>query len=129
MEGYDTALLGSFWALPAFREHFGEYLVDRGTWQIPAPWQAAIGQAPVIGNFFGIFWGAYCVERYGYRKTLMLNMALMMPFIGIVTFAPNKAVLLVGELLSGVPWGVFSTLAEAYSSEVAPLTLRAYLTT
>ena len=47
----------------------------------------------------------------------------------MVTFSPNKIVLFVGELLCGVPWGVFSTLAEAYSSEICPLTLRGYLTT
>lgn len=47
----------------------------------------------------------------------------------MVTFAPNKIVLLVGEIFCGIPWGVFSSLAEAYSSEICPLTLRGYLTT
>ena len=144
MEGYDTALLGSFWGLPAFREHYGEWLPDKQEYQVPAPWQIGIGQASTIGNFFGerakcteyegltlqgIFWGSFLIDRFGYRKSLLLNLFLMIPFIAIVTFAPNKAVLLVGELLCGVPWGVFSTLAEAYSSEVCPLTLRGYLTT
>ncbi|KAK4687230.1 MFS transporter, SP family, general alpha glucoside:H+ symporter, partial [Tremellales sp. Uapishka_1] len=53
----------------------------------------------------------------------------MIPFIALVTFAPNLPALLCGELLCGVPWGVFSTLAEAYASELCPITLRAYLTT
>ena len=47
----------------------------------------------------------------------------------MTTFAPNRVVLLIGELLCGVPWGSFSTLAEAYTSEICPLTLRGYLTT
>ena len=148
MEGYDTALLGAFWGLPAFREHYGEYLPDKQEYQVPAPWQIGIGQASTIGNFFGessavdnarlylaeeqfsgIFWGSFLIDRFGYRRSLLLNLFLMIPFIAIVTFAPDKPVLLVGELLCGVPWGVFSTLAEAYSSEVCPLTLRGYLTT
>jgi hypothetical protein len=129
MEGYDTALLGAFWGLPAFQEHYGEYLPSTGGYQVPAEWQIAIGQASTIGNFFGIFWGSFLIDRLGYRKSLLINMAMMIPFIGIVTFAPNRIVLLVGEILCGIPWGVFSTLAEAYSSEICPLTLRGYLTT
>ncbi|ORX40328.1 general substrate transporter [Kockovaella imperatae] len=129
MEGYDTALLGSFWGLPAFREHYGEWLPDKQEYQVPAPWQIGIGQASTVGNFLGIFWGSFLIDRFGYRKSLLLNLFLMIPFIGIVTFAPSKVVLLVGEFLCGIPWGVFSTLAEAYSSEVCPLTLRGYLTT
>lgn len=36
--------------------------------------------------------------------------------------------LCVGEILCGVPWGVFATLAPAYAAEVCPLALRGYLT-
>jgi SP family general alpha glucoside:H+ symporter-like MFS transporter len=31
--------------------------------------------------------------------------------------------------LQGIPWGVFQTMTTAYASEVAPVALRAYLTT
>lgn len=47
----------------------------------------------------------------------------------MVAFSPNRWVLLVGELLCAVPWGVFSTLSTAYASEVCPISLRGYLTT
>jgi SP family general alpha glucoside:H+ symporter-like MFS transporter len=33
-----------------------------------------------------------------------------------------------GGVLVGIPWGCFATLAEAYASEIAPLSLRSYLT-
>lgn len=36
--------------------------------------------------------------------------------------------LLSAGILCGIPWGVYSTLAAAYASEVCPLTLRPYLT-
>ncbi|KAL2275480.1 hypothetical protein FJTKL_01990 [Diaporthe vaccinii] len=35
---------------------------------------------------------------------------------------------IVGELLCGIPWGVFATMAPAYASEVCPMALRGYLT-
>jgi MFS family permease len=50
-------------------------------------------------------------------------------FIFILFFAPSVQVLLVGEILCGIPWGVFQTLTTVYESEVCPANLRAYLTT
>ena len=66
-------------------------------------------------------------------------------FLFIVFFAPNKPVLLVGEILLGFEWGIvspnshpahgqpltmlqFATTAPAYASEVLPLSLRVYFT-
>jgi SP family general alpha glucoside:H+ symporter-like MFS transporter len=37
--------------------------------------------------------------------------------------------LLVGEILCGIPWGVFQTITTAYAAEVTPVALRPYLTT
>jgi SP family general alpha glucoside:H+ symporter-like MFS transporter len=53
----------------------------------------------------------------------------MICFIFIPFFAQNLTTLLVGEVLQGIPWGVFQTMTTAYASEVAPVALRAYLTT
>ncbi|CAK7229113.1 hypothetical protein SEUCBS140593_007137 [Sporothrix eucalyptigena] len=41
----------------------------------------------------------------------------------------NAVTQLVGQILCGIPWGVFQTLTTAYASDVCPLALRAYLTT
>jgi len=68
-------------------------------------------------------------ERYGYRKTMIASLFLIICFIFIMFFAPSIEVLLVGEILMGLPWGVFQTLTTAYASEVCPVALRAYLTT
>ncbi len=59
---------------------------------------------------------------------MLCGYVVMMVFIFILFFAPSTAVLLVGELLCGIPWGVFTTLPAAYASEVTPLVLRGYLT-
>ena len=37
--------------------------------------------------------------------------------------------LLIGEILCGLPWGVFQTITTAYAAEVTPVALRPYLTT
>lgn len=37
--------------------------------------------------------------------------------------------LLVGEILCGLPWGVFQTITTAYAAEVTPTPLRPFLTT
>lgn len=54
---------------------------------------------------------------------------LMIFFIFIPFFSKNLATLLAGEILQGIPWGVFQTMTTAYASEVCPVALRAYLTT
>jgi hypothetical protein len=82
-----------------------------------------------MGSIIGVLLGAVLVDRFGYKWSILGNLAFMTPLIGLITFAPNKGALLAGELLCGIPWGVFSTLAEAYASEVCPLSLRGYLTT
>jgi SP family general alpha glucoside:H+ symporter-like MFS transporter len=50
-------------------------------------------------------------------------------FIFIPFFAQDLTTLLIGEIMQGIPWGVFQTMTTAYASEVAPVALRAYLTT
>ena len=51
MEGYDKALIGNFWALPAFSERYGIYVPSKNTYTVEAKWQVAISQAATIGSF------------------------------------------------------------------------------
>jgi SP family general alpha glucoside:H+ symporter-like MFS transporter len=53
---------------------------------------------------------------------------LITGFIFIQFFAQNLAVLMVGQMLCGTVWGVLSSLAPTYASEVCPLRLRDPLT-
>jgi SP family general alpha glucoside:H+ symporter-like MFS transporter len=55
---------------------------------------------------------------------ILLTALIFIPF-----FAPNIQTLEVGEILMGIPWGVFQTLTTAYAAEVCPVALRGYLTT
>jgi SP family general alpha glucoside:H+ symporter-like MFS transporter len=52
----------------------------------------------------------------------------MIGFIFISFFGETLPVQLVGQILCGIPWGVYQTVTTVYASEVLPLNLRGYLT-
>ncbi|KAL4814912.1 general substrate transporter [Aspergillus spinulosporus] len=128
MEGYDIVLIQSFFAQPSFREKYGQYDTGTGSHQITAPWQNGLSNAVSVGTIIGAFANGYFVHKFGYRKVLLASLATICGFILISFFSPNLPVLLVGQFLCGIPWGVFATMAPAYASEVCPLALRGYLT-
>ncbi|KAK0371609.1 maltose permease MAL31 [Colletotrichum paranaense] len=128
MEGYDIVLISSFFAQPAFKRHYGEYLPSKGTYEITASWQNGLSNAVSVGTIIGAFANGYFTHRFGYRKVLLASLASIVAFIFISFFSPNLPVLLVGQFLCGIPWGVFATTAPAYASEVCPMALRGYLT-
>ncbi|KAF4618416.1 hypothetical protein G7Y89_g14886 [Cudoniella acicularis] len=128
MEGYDVVLLNSFYGLPQFNRKYGVPLPD-GTFTIPAPWKSGLSNGAQCGEILGLFINGIVSEKFGYRKTMIVSLALMVAFIFIPFFSHNIQTLLVGEILCGIPWGVFQTLTTAYASEVCPVALRAYLCT
>ncbi|KND87113.1 Maltose permease MAL31 [Tolypocladium ophioglossoides CBS 100239] len=128
MEGYDVVLMGSFFAFPEFNKKFGTLQPD-GTYQLSAAWQAGLGNAMNAGQILGLFANGIVVERFGYKKTMLGALSLVIAFIFILFFAQNLPTLVAGELLMGIPLGAFQTLTVTYASEVCPVVLRCYLTT
>lgn len=128
MEGYDIVLIQSFFAQPSFRRHYGVYVPETDKYEITAPWQNGLSNAVTCGTIIGAFANGYFTHRFGYRRVLLASLASICGFIFISFFSPNLPVLLVGQLLCGVPWGVFATMAPAYASEVCPMALRGYMT-
>jgi SP family general alpha glucoside:H+ symporter-like MFS transporter len=128
MEGYDVVLLGSFYAFPEFKKQYGVALPD-GTYEVPAAWQSGLSNGANIGEILGLFINGIVSEKIGYRKTMIGSLILVICFIFIQFFSENVETLLVGEILCGIPWGVFQTLTTAYAAEVMPVPLRCYLTT
>ncbi|KAL3428560.1 general substrate transporter [Aspergillus tetrazonus] len=129
MEGYDTILMGNFFGYPTFQKKFGQdYGGDIG-WQVSAPWQTGLNMASTVGCIFGGIINGYAASRFGYRMVMLVALVFLTAFIFIVFFANTTAVLLVGEILCGLSWGVFATIGPAYASEVCPTNLRGYLTT
>lgn len=128
MEGYDLVLMSSFYAQPAFSEHFGTYDPSTGKYQITASWQNGLSNAVSLGTMVGAFANGYFTHKFGYRKVLLASLCLITVFVFLPFFAVNLPMLLVGEFLCGVPWGVFATTAPAYASEICPMALRGHLT-
>ena len=128
MEGYDTILIGNFFAFPTFQQKYGTYIPDIDRYQLTAPWQAALGNSAGVGAFCGVLINGSLVGIFGQKRVLLASLLVLSAFISMTFFAPNIIVLMVGELLCGFPWGVFATIAPAYASEVLPNSLRVYLT-
>ena len=128
MEGYDVVLVGSMFGQPAFQKKYGNYYPDLNEYQLSGPWQVALGNSGNIGAILGCVANGYFVHIFGYRRVLLVSLFLVAAFVFIVFFAQNLPTLLAGEILLGLPWGVFATMAPAYASEVCPVALRGYLT-
>ncbi|KAJ9660521.1 hypothetical protein H2198_002457 [Neophaeococcomyces mojaviensis] len=124
-EGFDTALINSFFAFDTFRRSYGVQVGD-GTYQITTKWQTALNNGSVAGSVIGLLANGWLTERFGYRKTLIGALLSLAAFIFLTFFAFNIETLLAGQILCGLPWGVCSTLAMSYAAEVMPLTLRGY---
>ncbi|PYH42665.1 uncharacterized protein BP01DRAFT_325166, partial [Aspergillus saccharolyticus JOP 1030-1] len=127
MEGYDTILITSFFGYPAFRRQFGEEHPGQG-YQVAGSWQSALGAAGNLGCMIGALINGYFIERWGFKRVFLLAQVLMCAFIFIPFFGTTAGLQVAGQVLCGLPWGMFATLGPAYSSELCPMVLRPYLT-
>ncbi|OBT43083.1 hypothetical protein VE00_05486 [Pseudogymnoascus sp. WSF 3629] len=128
MEGYDTILIGNFYAYPAFALKYGQYVPGTGNYQLTAAWQSGLGNSSGVGAFFGALINGYLVDILGMKRLILISLVALSAFISITVFANNIIVLCVGQIMCGLPWGVFATTAPAYASEILPLPLRVYMT-
>jgi SP family general alpha glucoside:H+ symporter-like MFS transporter len=125
MEGYDTALLGSFFAyrmlfscvppslslltsgtiLASFQIKFGRFVgVTPSTpsgYQLTAAWQSGVGQSTNVGGFIGAIVNGWLVTAYGQRRVVLWSLVSLMGLIFFTFFAPNLIVLTIGEFLLG----------------------------
>ncbi|KAM0331331.1 hypothetical protein ACHAQA_003002 [Verticillium albo-atrum] len=129
MEGYDLALLGNLYGNANFNKFFGEYHEASGKYVVSAAWQSGLSNGARAGEIFGLIFAGYMTDRWGFRNTTIINLIAMIGFIFILFFAPNVQVLVVGQILCGIPWGAFQSVTPAYASEVAPVILRPFCTT
>ena len=110
MEGYDTILIGNFFAYPTFQRKYGAYVgvskQDPSGYQLSAAWQAGVGQAGGVGAFIGAIICGYLVAIFGSKRVILGSLVLMSCCLFIVFFAPSLGVLVAGEVLCGLPWGI-----------------------
>lgn len=128
MEGYDTTLLQSFFAFPQFVRKYGSQLPN-GQYELSAAWQSGLSNGAYVGQIIGLFISGVVSEVIGYRKTMIYALLSLTAFIFIPFFSPNLPTLIAGQILCGIPWGIFRTLTISYAAEVCPVALRGYLTT
>lgn len=129
MEGYDLALLGSLYASQVFNKKYGELNPHTGKYAISAAWQSGLSNGARAGEIIGLIIAGWTADRFGYKMTTIGSLILMIAFVFVLFFAPNVKILVLGEVLCGIPWGAFQSVTPAYASEVAPVKLRPYLTT
>lgn len=129
MEGYDTAILNSLYALPIFAQTFGEYNESTSSWEIPARWQVGLSMCVYCGEMIGLQFTGILADHFGNRWTLIGGSFLLLGFNFILYFANSLTMIAIGQILCGIPWGSFQTLCVSYASEICPLVLRYYLTT
>ncbi|KAH6968165.1 hypothetical protein HG530_007767 [Fusarium avenaceum] len=129
MEGYDLALLGNLYASPVFNQKFGTYNAEKEKYAVSAAWQSGLSNGARAGEIIGLILAGWASDRYGYKMTTVGALVLMIAFVFVLFFAPNIKILVLGEVLCGIPWGAFQSVTPAYASEVAPVVLRPYLTT
>jgi len=124
----NSSRIGNFYAFPTFAKKYGQFVDEHGNPQLSADWQALLGTSTGVGCFFGVLLNGWLVGRFGQKRVLLGALTVLSGTIFLTFFAPNIVVLMVGELLCGLPWGVFASSAPAYASEVLPMCLRVYLT-
>lgn len=127
MEGFDHSYITGFFGFTEFKRQFGTLGSD-GEYYIPAKWQTAISDGVLASEILVLFFVGYLTDKFGYRWVMIASNIMMISFIFIQFFATSIEVYLVGELLLGIPWGIFQTITTTYAAEVCPVSLRGYLT-
>jgi sugar porter (SP) family MFS transporter len=126
MDGYDSGLITNLYGLPSFQRKYG--IPFQGGYIIPAAWQTAFAMSSPVGRVVGGGIQGVVAEMFGRKRTLIGCLVLLTGFIFLTFFAQSNAVLMVGEMLCGIIWGILSSLAPVYASEICPLRLRDLLT-
>lgn len=128
MEGFDLIILNSLYVLPAFERRFG-VLNSRGDYVVTAKRQLTLSDLALVGQIVGLLVSGYVVDRIGYKFTLIGGLVALAGAITAPFCAMNFGVLAVGQVLCGIPWGIFQTTVVTFATECCPLQLRPFLTT
>lgn len=94
-------LIGSLFAQPAFRRAYGTELRNK-TYQISAPWQSGLTNGSNVGQMLGLAISGYVCERFGFRKTMMVALAIVPCIVFIQFFATSLGVLETAQVLLGI---------------------------
>ncbi|CZS94005.1 related to transporter (major facilitator superfamily) [Rhynchosporium agropyri] len=130
MQGYDLALIGNFYGMIQFNKKYGTSVGVVGgvtLYEIAAGWKLGLNVAALVGEIIGLYLGGLLSQKFGYKKTMIGSLIFMILGSLIPCFAPSVWVLVLGQFICGIPWGIFQTLPTAYAVEIAPAPLRPLL--
>lgn len=103
------------------------YYDDSHQFQIPANGQSGLSNGSMCGRLLGYALSGEIADRLGYRWTLIGYHTMMTGAIFLLFFATGRPMLLAGEILCGIPDGIFQILSTTYAREITPAALWAYL--
>jgi MFS transporter, SP family, general alpha glucoside:H+ symporter len=108
--------VNNFFPFPAFKDKFGDEVDPDGGRLVSARWQSIILNATQVGCIIGLMINGYVSEIFGYRRTMVVTMAIMVAAVFIPFFSTGLPMYLAGGLIQGLPWGVFQTLTVSYAA-------------
>ncbi|KAH8703619.1 general substrate transporter [Talaromyces proteolyticus] len=127
MVGYDSGILYTFYALPAFTKKYGTYYGADIGYEVSAKWQNVLGMGTPVGQFLGAFTASWPMERWGRKKVFACSLFFTTAFVFLQMFAQDIHTLAAGEFMAGILYGTYVVLAPTYASEVCPVALRGIL--
>ena len=101
---------------PSFQKKYGIY--DGKGYQVPASWQSGLSNGSNVGGIIGLLLNGILADRFGHKRVTLGALVATIGFVFILFFAPDLATLEAGEILCGIPWGMYQGLTTAYASEV-----------
>ncbi|KAK7181107.1 maltose permease [Paraphaeosphaeria sporulosa] len=126
MYGFDSLAGGVVVGITQFREDFGTPF--GGDYVIDANWQLGFQAATLGGIILGGVITGFAMNKFGRQLCILLAYILNTGGIFLQFFATTPAHFFGGKLLTGIPLGVFATVAPTYSSEMAPISVRGAVT-
>ncbi|KUJ09666.1 general substrate transporter [Mollisia scopiformis] len=124
MWGYDGLASSIVLAIDRFRQDYGDEF--EGQYVVPAIWQLALGGASLFGLLFGGIIAGYGAKKWGRQFFMFMSYMLSVAGVFLQWFSSpgNLPLLFGGKVLTGIPLGVFITIAPTYCAEIAPFALR-----
>lgn len=133
MEGYETALVPSFFSYGPFREEYGQPYGPIRIKLIHPSWQSGITVAAAAGQLLGLWVAPMLLNVVGYRCCTAFGLVWVGVFLQAgfwSSYIKHKlAMFLCGEFLLGIPWGLFQAITLPYASDITPLKLKGPATT
>lgn len=128
MWGYDGLAGSIVLAISQFRNDYGNEF--EGQFVVPAIWQLAFGGGGLIGLLVGGIGAAFLAKAWGRQLCMFVSYLFTICGVFLQWFSSpgNLPMFFGGKVMTGIPLGVFITIAPTYCSEIAPFALRGAVT-